>query len=143
VEIEVPRARLNSPDGKTTEWKSKALRAYQRRTLVANAPIAGAYLAGTNIRRVRRALASTSERSEAPGRAARQEQAWRALRRLQRESPTLPFVLVSERGSPFTAAACSPAGLAPCSKGEAVGGARGVLCTHNFCELDLTSLELV
>jgi putative transposase len=24
VEIEVPRARLNSPDGKTTEWKSKA-----------------------------------------------------------------------------------------------------------------------
>ena len=29
VEIEVPRARLNTPDGKTTEWKSKALRAYQ------------------------------------------------------------------------------------------------------------------
>ena len=25
VEIEVPRARLNTPDGKTTEWKSKAL----------------------------------------------------------------------------------------------------------------------
>src|SRR6266571_3576859 len=32
VEIEVPRARLNTPDGKTTEWKSTALRAYQRRT---------------------------------------------------------------------------------------------------------------
>jgi len=46
VEIEVPRARLNTPDGKTTEWKSKALRAYQRRTLVADALIAGAYLAG-------------------------------------------------------------------------------------------------
>jgi putative transposase len=58
VEIEVPRARLNIPDGKTTEWKSKALRAYQRRTLVADALIAGAYLAGTNTRRVRRALAS-------------------------------------------------------------------------------------
>ena len=58
VEIEVPRARLNSPDGKTTEWKSKALRAYQRRTLVADALIAGSYLAGTNTRRVRRALAS-------------------------------------------------------------------------------------
>ena len=28
VEIEVPRARLNTADGKTTEWKSKALRAY-------------------------------------------------------------------------------------------------------------------
>jgi putative transposase len=58
VEIEVPRARLNTRDGKTTEWKSKALRAYQRRTLVADALIAGAYLAGTNTRRVRRALAS-------------------------------------------------------------------------------------
>ena len=58
VEIEVPRARLNTPDGKTTEWRSSALRAYQRRTLVADALIAGAYLAGTNTRRVRRALAS-------------------------------------------------------------------------------------
>src|SRR4051794_30175209 len=58
VELEVPRARMNTPDGKTTEWKSKALRAYQRRTLVADALIAGAYLAGTNTRRVRRALAA-------------------------------------------------------------------------------------
>jgi len=56
VEIEVPRARLNTTDGKTTEWKSKALRAYQRRTLVADALIASTYLAGTNTRRVRRAL---------------------------------------------------------------------------------------
>src|SRR6266850_2540319 len=58
VEIEVPRARLNTADGKTTEWKSQALRSYQRRTLVADALIAGTYLAGTNTRRVRRALAS-------------------------------------------------------------------------------------
>jgi transposase-like protein len=58
VELEVPRARLNTPDGKTTEWKSTALRAYQRRTLVADALIAGSYLAGTNTRRVRRALAA-------------------------------------------------------------------------------------
>ena len=57
IKIEVPRARLNSPDGKTTEWKSSALRAYQRRTLAADALIAGTYLAGTNTRRVRRALA--------------------------------------------------------------------------------------
>src|SRR5438128_3521132 len=56
VEIAVPRARLNSPDGKTTEWKSQAIRAYQRRTRAADALIAGAYLAGTNTRRVRRAL---------------------------------------------------------------------------------------
>ena len=37
IEIDVPRARLNTADGKTTEWKSQALRAYQRRTLAADA----------------------------------------------------------------------------------------------------------
>jgi putative transposase len=58
VEIAVPRARLNMSDGKTTEWKSGALRAYQRRTLAADALIAGCYLAGTNTRRVRRALSA-------------------------------------------------------------------------------------
>lgn len=56
VDIAVPRARLNTAAGKTTEWKSQALRAYQRRTLAADALIAGCYLAGTNTRRVRRAL---------------------------------------------------------------------------------------
>jgi putative transposase len=58
IEIAVPRARLDSPDGATTEWKSQALRAYQRRTLAADALIASTYLAGTNTRRVRRALAA-------------------------------------------------------------------------------------
>jgi transposase-like protein len=58
IEIAVPRARLNTPEGKTSEWKSQALRAYQRRTLAADALIAGTYLAGTNTRRVRRALAA-------------------------------------------------------------------------------------
>ena len=58
IEIEVPRARLDGPDGQTTEWKSKTLRAYQRRTLAADALIASTYLAGTNTRRVRRALAA-------------------------------------------------------------------------------------
>jgi putative transposase len=56
IEIEVPRARLNTANGKTTEWKSQTLRAYQRRTLAADALIASCYLAGTNTRRVRRAL---------------------------------------------------------------------------------------
>ena len=32
VEIAVPRARLDTAEGKTSEWKSAALRAYQRRT---------------------------------------------------------------------------------------------------------------
>jgi transposase-like protein len=58
VEIAVPLARLNTPEGRTTEWKSQALRAYQRRTLAADALIASTYLAGTNTRRVRRALAA-------------------------------------------------------------------------------------
>ena len=56
TEITVPRARLKVGDGQTTEWRSSALRAYQRRTLAADALIAGSYLAGTNTRRVRRAL---------------------------------------------------------------------------------------
>jgi transposase-like protein len=56
MKIAMPRARLNTADGKTTEWRSQALRAYQRRTLAADALIAGCYLAGTNTRRVRRAL---------------------------------------------------------------------------------------
>src|SRR5580704_14300125 len=37
MQIAVPRARLLGADGKTTEWKSKALRTYQRRTLAADA----------------------------------------------------------------------------------------------------------
>ena len=54
--ITVPRARLEQPDGTTTEWRSGTFRAYQWRTLAADALIAGSYLAGTNTRRVRRAL---------------------------------------------------------------------------------------
>jgi transposase-like protein len=56
TEIAVPRARLNTADGKTAEWKSQALRAYQRRTVAADALIASTYLSGTNTRRVRRTL---------------------------------------------------------------------------------------
>jgi len=60
TQISVPRARLEceGEDGKTREWKSRSLRAYQRRTKAADALIAGAYLSGTNTRRVRRALHS-------------------------------------------------------------------------------------
>ena len=42
--------------GKTTEWRSKALPRYQRLTKKAEALIAAVYLAGTNTRRVKRAL---------------------------------------------------------------------------------------
>jgi putative transposase len=58
VELDVPRARLEMPEGGTVEWKSKVLPAYQRRTVTADALIAGSYLAGTNTRRVRRALSA-------------------------------------------------------------------------------------
>jgi putative transposase len=58
TEIAVPRARLVGEAGKTTEWKSQSLRAYQRRTRAADALIASTYLSGTNTRRVRRALAA-------------------------------------------------------------------------------------
>jgi putative transposase len=56
TEVTVPRARLETDNGQTIEWHSSALRAYQRRTLAADVVIAGAYLAGTNTRRVQRAL---------------------------------------------------------------------------------------
>jgi putative transposase len=56
VTVRVPRARLEAPDGKTAEWKNATIPAYQRRTKQADALIAGAYLSGTNTRRVRRAL---------------------------------------------------------------------------------------
>jgi len=54
--VSVPRARVVSEDGKTAEWRSKALPRYQRLTKKAEALIASVYLAGTNTRRVKRAL---------------------------------------------------------------------------------------
>jgi len=58
VTVTVPRARLVAADGRQSEWRSKTLPAYQRRTVQAERLIAGSYLAGTNTRRVRRALAA-------------------------------------------------------------------------------------
>src|SRR6478672_5296575 len=58
VTISVPRARLNEADGTSREWRSEALPRYARMTRQVEALIAGAYLSGTNTRRVRRALAA-------------------------------------------------------------------------------------
>jgi putative transposase len=58
VSVAVPRARLVGSDGKAVEWHSKTLPAYKRLTKRAETLIAGAYLAGANTRRVRRALAA-------------------------------------------------------------------------------------
>jgi shikimate 5-dehydrogenase len=54
--ISVPRARIEDEAGKVSEWRSKALPRYQRLTRTAEALIASVYLAGTNTRRVKRAL---------------------------------------------------------------------------------------
>jgi transposase-like protein len=56
--LAVPRARLRAEDGSRQEWRSAVLPRYARRTRQLEALIAGAYLAGTNTRRVQRALAA-------------------------------------------------------------------------------------
>src|SRR6476660_2694517 len=56
VTISVPRARLNESDEPSREWRSEALPRYARMTRQVEALIAGAYLSGTNTRRVKRAL---------------------------------------------------------------------------------------
>src|SRR3954471_19580226 len=58
VGLTVPRARLAAEGGGTREWRSAALPRYARMTRQVEALIAGAYRAGTNTRRVRRALAA-------------------------------------------------------------------------------------
>jgi len=58
VELSVPRARMAAEDGGTQEWRSATLPRYARMTRQVEALIAGAYLAGTNTRRVKRALAA-------------------------------------------------------------------------------------
>src|SRR5215212_4442672 len=54
--INVPRGRLTRSDGTTEEWRSATLPRYARMTRQVEALIAASYLAGTNTRRVRRAL---------------------------------------------------------------------------------------
>ena len=54
--VRVPRARIADEAGREREWRSQALPRYQRLTKKAEALIAAVYLAGTNTRRVKRAL---------------------------------------------------------------------------------------
>ena len=58
VQISVPRARMAAEGGGTQEWRSASLPRYARMTKQVEALIAGAYLSGTNTRRVKRALAA-------------------------------------------------------------------------------------
>ena len=55
-EFQVPRGRIARDDGSTREFRSEVVPRYQRRTREVNEAILGAYLAGANTRRIRRAL---------------------------------------------------------------------------------------
>jgi transposase-like protein len=56
VTLSVPRARLEREDGTTQEWHSEVVPRYSRRTQRVDEAILGAYLAGANSRRIRKAL---------------------------------------------------------------------------------------
>ena len=53
----MPRARLVTGEGSTTEWRSTTVARYQRRTARVDEALLGVYLAGTNTRRLKGALA--------------------------------------------------------------------------------------
>ena len=52
-----PRARVRTPHGAITEWRSQLVPRYQRRSERVDAAILGVYLSGTNTRRIKGALA--------------------------------------------------------------------------------------
>ena len=55
--LDMPRARLKTEAGQTTEWSSRIVPRYQRRTRRIDEAIVGVYLSGSNTRRIRGALA--------------------------------------------------------------------------------------
>jgi transposase-like protein len=54
--LQVPRGRLQEPDGSEREFRSEVLPRYARRTKEVDEAILGVYLAGGNARRIRKAL---------------------------------------------------------------------------------------
>jgi putative transposase len=54
--IQLPRARLKSANGTESEWHSRIIGRYQRRTQRVDAALLGTYLSGINTRRLRGAL---------------------------------------------------------------------------------------
>jgi putative transposase len=57
VQITVPRARLQHPDGSWTEWQSGLLPRYRRLSAGVEEAVVRTYLAGNNTRRIKAALA--------------------------------------------------------------------------------------
>ena len=56
-DLEIPRGRLVSEDGSSEEFRSEIVPRYARRSREVDEAILGAYLAGANSRRIRKALA--------------------------------------------------------------------------------------
>lgn len=56
VDLAVPRGRLQAPGGGWQEWQSEVLPRYARRARAVDAALVGLYCAGTNTRRLKRAL---------------------------------------------------------------------------------------
>jgi putative transposase len=54
--IKLPRARLKGADGMESEWQSRIIPRYQRRTVRVDTALLGAYVSGINTRRLRGAL---------------------------------------------------------------------------------------
>ena len=54
--LSIPRGRLFAEDGSTTEWNSRVLERYSRRTKKVDEAILGVYFAGGNTRRIRKAI---------------------------------------------------------------------------------------
>jgi len=52
----LPRARLKGVEGEASEWQSRIIRRYQRRTQRVDGALLGTYLSGINTRRLRGAL---------------------------------------------------------------------------------------
>jgi len=83
--IDMPRARVRQADGSTTEWQSRTVRRYQRRTQRVDEAVLGVYLSGANTRRIKGALApllrggplSKDAVSRLVGRLAEDFQRWR------------------------------------------------------------------
>ena len=61
--IMLPRARLKNADGNDTEWHSRIIPRYQRRTERVDCALLGSYLSGINSRRLRGALSPLMRRA--------------------------------------------------------------------------------
>lgn len=98
-ELRIPRGRIRREDGTTEEFHSSLVPRYARRTAEVDEAILGVYLAGSNSRRIRKALSpllgekhlSKSAISRVAGRLKKLFAAWR-MRNLSEESYPIVFL---------------------------------------------------